>query len=86
MTLHDDIIRARIDHKVKIEAQKILDTMGLSVSDAIRLFFYQIVAEQKIPFPIKAPNFETIKALQAHKEKELEPTTLENIHASWKNG
>ena len=86
MTLQNDIIRARIDHDVKIEAQKILGTMGLSLSDAIRLFFYQIVAEQKIPFPIKAPNLETLKALQSHKQNKLEPTSLENIQSSWKNG
>ena len=86
MTLQNDVIRARIDKEVKIEAQKILDTMGLSLSDAIRLFFYQIVAEQRIPFPIKAPNLETLKALQSHKENKLEAITLENIHNSWKNG
>ncbi len=86
MTTQNDIIRSRIDHDVKVEAQKILNTMGLSLSDAIRLFFYQIVAEQKIPFPIKAPNLETLKALQSHKENKVESTTFENIQTSWKNG
>lgn len=86
MTRQNDIIRSRIDHNIKIQAQKILNTMGLSLSDAVRLFFYQIVSEQKIPFLIKAPNLETVKALQSHKENKLETTSLDHIHASWKNG
>lgn len=39
--------------------------MGLSMSDAIRLFLNQSVARKGLPFEIKAPNEETIRAMEA---------------------
>lgn len=49
----DTVIRSRIDASLKIEAQTLLDGMGLSMSEAIRLFLHQVVAEKGLPFPIK---------------------------------
>jgi DNA-damage-inducible protein J len=47
------MIRSRIDASLKIEAQSLLDGMGLSMSEAIRLFLHQVVAEKGLPFPVK---------------------------------
>lgn len=80
------IIRARINPEVKDEVQKILQSMGLSLSDAIRLFFHQIVLEQKIPFLLKAPNQETLRALQAPRKGELSVTCFDQLQKDWKNG
>ncbi|GEM_PF-786732 len=49
----DTMIRSRIDASLKIEAQSLLDGMGLSMSEAIRLFLHQVVAEKGLPFPVK---------------------------------
>ena len=49
----DAVIRSRIDASLKIEAQTLLDGMGLSMSEAIRLFLHQVVAEKGLPFPVK---------------------------------
>lgn len=49
----DTVIRSRIDASLKMEAQSLLDGMGLSMSEAIRLFFHQVVAEKGLPFPVK---------------------------------
>ncbi len=49
-----DVVRARIDPVLKAQAAKVLASCGLELSDAIRLYFQQIVLRQGIPFPIDA--------------------------------
>jgi len=52
----DTVIRSRIDATLKIEAQTLLNSLGLSMSDAIRLFIYRVVAEKGLPFQVKLTN------------------------------
>jgi DNA-damage-inducible protein J len=66
------VVRARIDEKVKVRAAAVLETMGLTVSDAFRLLLVKIAAEQKLPFEIHTPNAETIAAMQATERGEGE--------------
>ena len=37
--------------------------MGLSVSDAVRVFLTRIVADKELPFTLRAPNAETRAAM-----------------------
>lgn len=59
----DTVVRARIDSDVKEQAMSALDSMGLTMSEAIRLFVVRVAKEQKIPFPVKVPNNTTQKAI-----------------------
>lgn len=59
-----DVVRARIDPGLKRQATEVLDEMGLSLSDAIRLLFVRIAADRAMPFEVRAPNKETIAALE----------------------
>jgi len=80
----DCIVRSRIDPHVKIEAVKIFDHMGLTLSEAIRLFLYQSVAEKSIPFSINIPNATTRAVLHAARQGEdLEKTSLEQLKQDW---
>lgn len=63
----DTVVRARIDSDTKTRATEALQAMGLSVSDAIRLLLLRVADEKRLPFDVKVPNAETIKAV-----KELE--------------
>lgn len=63
----DTVVRARIDSNTKARAAEALQAMGLSVSDAIRLLLMRVADERRLPFDVKVPNAETIKAV-----KELE--------------
>lgn len=63
MATADTYIRARIDTATKERAQKALDSMGLTVSDAIRLLMLRIADERRLPFEIKTPNAATQSAL-----------------------
>ncbi len=59
------MVHVRIEQKVKDRAAKTLATMGLSVSDAVRLLLVRVAAEKALPFDVRAPNATTIKAMQA---------------------
>ncbi|MFY0635679.1 MAG: type II toxin-antitoxin system RelB/DinJ family antitoxin [Vannielia sp.] len=61
----DAVVRARIDPATKQQATQLFQAMGITVSDAIRMMLVQAVAERALPFEIKAPNAETVAALQA---------------------
>jgi DNA-damage-inducible protein J len=57
-------IQARIDSESKEQAKKILDFLGLTMSEAISLYFRQIVLRRGIPFEIEIPNDLTAKVLK----------------------
>jgi DNA-damage-inducible protein J len=59
------VVRARIDAKTKAEASAILASIGLTVSDAVRLLLKKVAEEKKLPFNPLIPNTETIKAIKA---------------------
>lgn len=67
MSATTDTVRARIDKDTKEKATKNLKSMGLSVSEAIRLLMVQVANEAKLPFEMKVPNKVTKQAM-----KELE--------------
>ncbi|MBF0416110.1 MAG: type II toxin-antitoxin system RelB/DinJ family antitoxin [Magnetococcales bacterium] len=57
------MLHVRIDEQIKAQATETLASMGLTVSDAVRVFLMRVVAEKQMPFPIKAPNAETRAAM-----------------------
>lgn len=60
----DSTVRARIDSDTKRKASKALKSMGLSVSDAIRLMLVRVAQEKRLPFEIKVPNAATRMAIE----------------------
>ncbi|MDB5551750.1 MAG: addiction module antitoxin, RelB/DinJ family [Rhizobium sp.] len=57
------MLHVRLDDETKEKATEALNAMGISVSDAVRLFLRRVVADQAIPFEIKVPNAETRAAM-----------------------
>ena len=57
----DTTVRARIDERVKNEAAHVLEDMGLSVSDAIRMMLMRVASEKALPFAVKVPNAVTAR-------------------------
>jgi DNA-damage-inducible protein J len=62
------MIRARISPDLKAEAESILDRIGLSSSDAIRMFYKQITMRKGLPFEARIPNATTREALRDAEE------------------
>ncbi len=77
------IVCSRIDPMVKNEASKILRSMGLTLSDEIRLFLHEIIVQKELPFSAKTPNSVTIKAMESADRDEAETTTIEKISRDW---
>jgi DNA-damage-inducible protein J len=63
------VIQARIDPTVKEKAQKVLETLHISMSEAISLYLTQVVLHRGIPFEIRIPNRVTLAALQEAEER-----------------
>ena len=59
----NSIVRARVDETLKKEAAAILATMGLTVSDFVRIGLTRVVSEQGLPFEMKVPNRLTAETL-----------------------
>ncbi len=64
-------VRAKIDVRVKEQAQAIYAAAGLTLSDAFRIMLKRAVAERALPFDPLTPNEETIEAMLAARRGEL---------------
>ena len=64
MTAQTSMLHVRVEDSIKAQAAQALDAMGLSVSDAVRLFLHRVVAEQAFPLELKVPNAETRAAME----------------------
>ncbi len=58
------MLHVRVDDEVKSQATVALTAMGLSVSDAVRLFLKRVVSDQAFPLELKVPNAETRAAIE----------------------
>ena len=56
-------LRARIDETTKAKGDAVLEAIGLSVSDAVRLLYHRLIADQAFPLELKVPNAETRAAM-----------------------
>ena len=77
------VVRARIDQATKDEATVILDTIGLTVSDAFRLMMRRIVAEKRLPFDPLVPNATTLAAIDGANRGDLDTVdSVEELFAT----
>lgn len=72
--------RARVEPEVKEEAEKILRDCGLNASQAISLFYRQVILERGMPFRIKSFNEETRRVLK-NSEQGIEVEQFESADA-----
>lgn len=49
------MVHVRVDEGIKNQATETLASMGLTVSDAVRVFLTRVVTEQQLPFALQAP-------------------------------
>ena len=47
---------ARIEPEIKEQAEKILSTLGIPASNAINMFYKQIILQRGLPFEVKIPD------------------------------
>lgn len=71
-TLEKKTINVKVNSELKTEAEKLFNELGLTMTSAITVFLQQSVSNQAIPFQIKKPNTETLKAITDIEEGNLE--------------
>ncbi len=57
------MIHARLDPKLKRSAERVFSKIGISTTEAIRLFLRQVELHKGLPFPVTIPNAETVAAM-----------------------
>jgi DNA-damage-inducible protein J len=65
------MVHIRVDGKVKAKAAKTLASMGLTVSDAVRILLTRVAAENALPFEVRVPNKETLAAMEEGERGEV---------------
>ena len=60
----NQLVQTLIDGAIKEEAAAVLAAMGLTVSDAVRLFLTKVAREHALPFDPWVPNATTVAAMQ----------------------
>lgn len=52
MPIKEAVVRARVDQKLKADSEAILRQLGLSTTEAIRMFFTQVTLRRGLPFAV----------------------------------
>ena len=80
------VIHARIEPETKSLAERILHKLGVSPTEAIRMFYRQIALRRGLPFSVEIPNALTRATLEkSRKGKDVEEhDSLDSMFESWK--
>ena len=66
------MIRARTEAEFKQQVEEILQSLVLNQTEAINMFYHQVVLHRELPFDVKLPNKETTEAIESARKKEGE--------------
>ncbi|MEM6501607.1 MAG: type II toxin-antitoxin system RelB/DinJ family antitoxin [Cyanobacteria bacterium P01_C01_bin.89] len=57
-------VSAQIDAELKVEVERLFDTLGITTAEAIALFYREVKLQNGLPFEISIPNETTEKVFQ----------------------
>jgi DNA-damage-inducible protein J len=80
------LVQTRIDGTIKDEATVVLNAIGLTVSDAVRLMLTRVAREKSLPFEPLTPNETTIAAMREARAGNLKSfdsveALMDDLHA-----
>jgi DNA-damage-inducible protein J len=81
-----EVVRTRIESDLKANATAVLEEMGVTVSQAIRMMLVQVVQTKELPFAVKAPTLNE-RARKVMEEQDRNPVGIlhENSAALFKS-
>ena len=82
MAAQTSMLHIRVDDDIKEQATVAQTAMGLSVSDAVRLFLHRVVVDQAFPLELKVPNAQTQAAMEESRAMMARRRDGENRFAS----
>ena len=53
--MKDAVVRARVEPRLKEEAETIFECLGISTTEAIRMFLTQVKMRRGLPFAVEVP-------------------------------
>jgi DNA-damage-inducible protein J len=59
------MIRARVSEELKSQAEAIMEEVGINPTQAITMFYKQLVFHKGLPFEVKIPNQVTLAAMES---------------------
>ncbi len=68
------MVHVRVDENLKAQAGQNLASMGLTVSDAVRVFLTRVIANKELPFTLKASNATSRVAIADGQRNHQEPS------------
>jgi DNA-damage-inducible protein J len=79
------LIHARIEPQIKQKAEGVLRKLGLTPTEAIRVFYQQITLRGGLPFPVEIPNELTSSTLEkSRRGREIQEfESLEALFKAW---
>ena len=79
------VVHARVEAQTKKQAERVLRKLGMTPTEAIRLYYTQVALHGGIPFPVRIPNKRTRDTLRkSGKGQEVESfDTLDEMFAGW---
>ena len=83
--MKSSVIHARIEPETKEKAEHILRRLGISPTEAIRIFYNQICLGNGLPFPVAIPNQCTAETLEKSRrgEEVEEFASLDAMFSTW---
>jgi len=63
------MIRARTESDLKSKVERIFESLGLTASQAINIFYHRVELENGLPFELKVPNSTTRRAMKDAENK-----------------
>jgi DNA-damage-inducible protein J len=78
----NEVVRARIDARLKKNASAVLRKIGLTPSAAFRLMMAKIAAEERLPFDPLVPNKKTVAAIKEARRGKLK--SVKHVEDLWK--
>ena len=77
-------LQTRISEDVKKQADALFAEMGISTTDAVRMFLMQSINQGRLPFTPsgKVPNADTLQALNEEGGETFQ--SLKDLYESWK--
>lgn len=71
-------VYVRIEPKVKEEAESILSALGIPASNAINMFYKQIILQKGLPFEVKMPTLKPLN-LNSLTETQLDSELMKGL-------
>ena len=79
------VVHARIEPETKRKAEAVLRKLGVTPTEAIRIFYRQISLRRGLPFPVAIPNERTVRTIEkSRRGKDIQEFgSLEAMFKDW---